>query len=279
MRDRTEQILRGACIVLAVLVFCALVRAGCRAGALLGAKIPSVPTLETNSVAVTNSPSAAKKTNSAPETIVATNSAKPMVETNVALGSKTNVLMNPPLTNRLNGPSTNSSAAATNPVIVKLAVTNGTNGLTLLDTNLAGTNKLAKKSKKEMPPGMLPEIARGMPGGGFPGMPGMPGMPRKAAKLPPEIQTRVDKIVESEIFAPVFHPQPMALLGIAGETVFLQTPSGQTGLLKTNEPLDGIKLLRIGINRVLVEQDGEKKELMIFDGYGGESLLPKENSK
>jgi hypothetical protein len=272
MRDRTEQILRGACLVLAVLVFCALVRAGCRAGSLLGAKIPSVPTLETNSVTVTNSPSAAKKTNSAPEAIVATNSVKLMVETNVALGGKTNVLMNPPLTNRLNGASTNSSAAATNSVNAKLALPNGSNDLTLVDTNLAGTNKPAKKSKKEMPPGM----ARGMPGGGFPGMPGMPG---KAAKLPPEIQTRVDKIVESEIFAPVFHPQPMALLGIAGETVFLQTSSGQTGLLKTNEPLDGIKLLRIGINRVLVEQDGEKKELLIFDGYGGESLLPKENSK
>ena len=82
------------------------------------------------------------------------------------------------------------------------------------------------------------------------------------------------------MFAPVMHPQPMALLGIAGETIFLQTPGGQTGLLTvTNEPLDGIKLLRIGINRVLVEQDGQKKELMIFDGSGGESLMPKEESK
>jgi hypothetical protein len=35
-------------------------------------------------------------------------------------------------------------------------------------------------------------------------------------------------------------------------------------------------LLRIGINRVLVEQDGKKSELTIFDGYGGESLMAKE---
>ena len=30
-----------------------------------------------------------------------------------------------------------------------------------------------------------------------------------------------------------------------------------------------------GVNRVLVEADGEKKELTLFDGIGGESLMPK----
>ena len=88
-------------------------------------------------------------------------------------------------------------------------------------------------------------------------------MPGKAAKLPPEIQARVDKIVDSESFAPVMRPQPMALLGIAGDSAFLRTAGGQTGLVKEGEPLDDIKLLRIGINRVLVEQNGQKKELMM----------------
>jgi hypothetical protein len=97
----------------------------------------------------------------------------------------------------------------------------------------------------------------------------------KAAKLPPEIQARVDRVVESEILAPVNHPMPMALLGIAGKSAFLRSPSGQTGLVKEGEDLGEIKLLRIGINRVLVEQDGQQKELMIFSGLGGESLLPK----
>ena len=48
-----------------------------------------------------------------------------------------------------------------------------------------------------------------------------------------------------------------------------------------DDALGELKLLRIGINRVLVEQDGNKTELMIFNGYGGESLMPKdkENSK
>ncbi|HLX70252.1 MAG TPA: hypothetical protein VKV04_11555 [Verrucomicrobiae bacterium] len=73
----------------------------------------------------------------------------------------------------------------------------------------------------------------------------------------------------------MMHPMPMALLGIAGNVAFLRSPSGQTGLVKEGEDLGEIKLLRIGVNRVLVEQNGEKKELMIFAGLGGESLLPK----
>jgi hypothetical protein len=46
-------------------------------------------------------------------------------------------------------------------------------------------------------------------------------------------------------------------------------------MVKEGDALGEIKLLRIGINRVLVEQDGQQKELMIFSGLGGESLLPK----
>ena len=38
-------------------------------------------------------------------------------------------------------------------------------------------------------------------------------------------------------------------------------------------------MLEIGVNRVLVEEGGEKKELTIFDGYGSETLLPKTNDK
>jgi hypothetical protein len=63
------------------------------------------------------------------------------------------------------------------------------------------------------------------------------------------------------------------LLGIAGNQAILRSAGGQTGLVKEGDSLDDLKLLRIGTNRVLVEQNGEKKELMIFDGYGGESLL------
>lgn len=71
------------------------------------------------------------------------------------------------------------------------------------------------------------------------------------------------------------HPLPMALLGIAGDTAFLRTASGQTGLVKVGDSLGDLKLLQIGTNRVLVEQEEQKEQLTIFDGYGGDSLLSK----
>jgi len=136
--------------------------------------------------------------------------------------------------------------------------------------DMANTNVMAKKNKRSRTVlGDAPDLS--MMGGPF----SMPG--KRAGKLPPEIQMRVDKIVDSEIFAAVMHPLPMALMGIAGDVAFLRSATGQTGLVKTGDSLSEIKLLRIGINRVLVEVDGQKQELTIFEGYGGESLLPKQN--
>lgn len=102
-------------------------------------------------------------------------------------------------------------------------------------------------------------------------------MPGKARELPPEVLARLDRITDSEVLGPIMHPLPMALLGIAGNVAFLRAPSGQTGLVKEGEKLGELKLLRIGMNRVLVEDDGQKKELTIFSGLGGESLLPNES--
>ncbi len=67
----------------------------------------------------------------------------------------------------------------------------------------------------------------------------------------------------------------MALLGIAGDVAFLRAPSGQTGMVKEGDTLGELKLLKIGINRVLVEEAGQQKELTMFEGFGSSSLLPK----
>ena len=99
-----------------------------------------------------------------------------------------------------------------------------------------------------------------------------------ATELPPAAQKRVDRIIESEIFGPVPRPLPMALLGIAGQHAFLRAPNGQTGLVREGEELGGLKVIKIGANRVLVEQDKEQKELMIFSGLGSETLIPKERN-
>jgi hypothetical protein len=103
-------------------------------------------------------------------------------------------------------------------------------------------------------------------------------MRSKNADLPPAVQARVDRVVESEILGPFIRPMPMALLGIAGDDAFLRAPDGQTGMVKEGADLGAIKLLRIGTNRVLVEENGEKKELTLFAGMGGESLLPPETN-
>jgi hypothetical protein len=99
---------------------------------------------------------------------------------------------------------------------------------------------------------------------------------KPATNLPPAISAHIDRITQSEILGQIIRPLPMALLGIAGQDAFLRAPSGQTGLLKEGEELGGVKLLRIGTNRVLIEHEGQQKELSVFSGFGSESLLPKQ---
>lgn len=131
---------------------------------------------------------------------------------------------------------------------------NAPSSSTTPETNAAGASKL--------PPGRRPGGAA-------------------AGDLSPAIQARIERITQSEALGPVIRPLPMALLGIAGPTAFLRGPNGQSGLVKEGAEFDGIKLIQIGVNRVLVEQGGQKKELTIFSGYGGNSLMPKstENSQ
>jgi len=294
MRNQTEKILRWLCALLAALVVWQLARAVFRATSLARVTIPAVPTL------ATNEPSGGKPDKVKPAPAPATNAAPIKAGTNVISGTNTFAATNLPPATATNIPpvmpatnavvsstntvaATNQTAATNVPVVLARSETNavsagtnsssmatnlsvvaGTNGAPV-STNPAAAKKVAKKNDGASAPPM------DMGGGSFP-RPGKPG-----GSLPPEVQPRVDKIVDSEIFAPVMRPQPMALMGIAGDVAFLRSPSGQTGLVKEGDSLGEIKLLRIGINRVLVEQDGQKKELTVFNGYGSESLLPKQN--
>ena len=98
---------------------------------------------------------------------------------------------------------------------------------------------------------------------------------KKPVELAPVMRARVDRIVQSEILGAVVKPQPMALIGLAGPDAFIRTPAGQTVLLREGEENGGVKLLRIGTNRILIEHEGQQKELTLFSGFGSESLLPK----
>ena len=104
---------------------------------------------------------------------------------------------------------------------------------------------------------------------------GPQGADRRDSAISPATQASIDRITQSEIFGMIVRPLPMALLGIAGNDALIRTPSGQTSFLKEGEEAGGVKLLRIGTNRVLIEHERQTKELMIFSGFGSESLLPK----
>jgi len=279
MLNQPEKIVRIVCLTLGVLVLWQLTALIFRANPLSHLTIPAVPTLSTNGAAEAK-PAAAHA------------GFMPSQATNA-------VVAKPPATN---GSATNSmvltnpvfSRAANTQIVAALinsptnAVSGGTNALGVVSHKMTGrkTNEVVvsshalpgtngpDKPKRILPEGMMnPATMSGMPAGM-----GMFPQPGKASgKLTPEIQSRVDKIVDSEMFAPVMHPLPMALMGIAGELAFLRSASGQTGLVKPGDSLGEIKLLRIGINRVLIEVNGQKQELTIFEGYGGESLMPKSN--
>lgn len=118
-----------------------------------------------------------------------------------------------------------------------------------------------------VPAGPNPAIP---PGSLRPGGPagGPPGAPVSATT-----KARIEGIVQSEVLGMVMRPPPMALLGIVGEDALLRAPNGMSGLVRVGAELGGVQVLRIGTNRVLVKEAGEEKELTIFGGIGGDSLL------
>ncbi len=284
MLDRKELVLKIVCGVVGALVLYRLVLVVVHINPLYHVRIPALPSLASNAVAEasvkgTNSPGQSVKpgtngvgqasrnqgTNHLPQTTTrtgglsnslshATNVAA--VGTNLPVGS----------TSLLTG-SSNSLAQSTNTVA---SVTNSPPA-SGQPTPAANARPPAELAGMMPPPGPLP----GMPPGGLPSMPpgARPGTAKPGPALAPELQSRIDRVIDSEILAPVMRPMPMALLGIAGNTIFFRAPNGQTGLIKQGEELGGVKLVRIGINRVLVEEQGEQKELTIFAGLGGDSLI------
>jgi hypothetical protein len=248
MLDRFERPIKIICVGMALLLAWQLASLILRGDPLARLKIPALPTLPgaTNETAKTDS----KGTN----TTAGTNSAP-----------GTNATTTTNLTAGTNSPTGTNVATGTNAV-------QGTNTLAK-STNAPGGGEIAQTNANSAAkggahrPGMNPDMMAQMMGGRM-----------KKMELPPEVQARVDKIVDSEMLGPIFHPMPMALIGIADQQAYIRSTTGQTGPVKIGGEMGGIKLLRIGVNRVLVEHDGETNELTLFDGIGGESLMPKPTS-
>ena len=281
MLERSEPVLKVICAALAALLLFQVVRLVVRNDPLAHLNIPALPTLPPD----TNAPAGGMGTNS----LAAPGSGKAGTNTThsgvLTAGAETNA----PTSRESGKKGTNvlhsvTAQKGTNPPAQIAKTTTGTNAATeprpgSKETNAVARSDAARTNLSAAGSGMTnrgPRVSAGIP----PRMAGMGPFGRqgamKAPELPLPIQARVDRITDSEILGPVMRPMPTALLGIAGDVAFLRAASGQTGLVKEGDSLGGLKLIRIGTNRVLVEEDGQKKELTIFSGYGGESLLPKQ---
>jgi hypothetical protein len=303
LRERAEPILKIICLLLAVLVLVQLAGIFVRWNPFRGVAVPALPSL----TASTNlPPGGAHGTNlAAAATAKGTNLALSVTgaNSNSVLRAETGrTEANSVVRLGTNGLSPVSATNTNTTILAAIPDTNSahqidrqqqTNSVARLETNSVGTNiavstnAAAKGTNVSLStsaagtnatPATKPETknARATPAPEMAGMNFNPFQPpgKRGGDLSPAMQTRISRIVDSEILGPVMRPLPMGLLGIAGEFAFLRSANGQTGLVKEGDSLDDLKLLRIGINRVLIEQGGQKKELTIFSGYGGHSLLP-----
>jgi hypothetical protein len=278
LRERAGPALRILCLILAALVVFQLAGIFLRWSPFRGVTVPQLPTL----TADTNSPAGDRPgKNLVASTILHATNSQPHL-------TGINPVPPAPVTNSNSPAHAELVKAGTGPesnaVAYLPAKLGGTNSTVLVVPMKPGTNLLISKVAMgtNAASGLKPE-RHAAPAAQFPGTAAMNFNPFQSPagppiKLSPAVHTQITRIIDSEIFGPVMHPQPMALLGIAGDCAFLRSASGQTGLVKEGDSLDDIKLLRIGINRVLVEQDGQQKELTIFSGYGSESLLSKETT-
>ena len=275
MLERFEGGLKLICLVLGAVLLYEISQIILRVNPLAKLVIPEVPTLaaptnapprDTNPFAGADSvgrgPNAVGGRGNAPAPAAGTG-------TNRALQQRgdgpvgTNFPPAPPLTAR----GSNLMVVVESMTSVTAAVTNAATGDRATNQPAAGTVRVARAAGRGRGAGPV-ELAMAMRGGGMPGGTPLPELPAPA-------KARVELIYRSELFGPVIQPIPSALLGIAGDSVFLRGTNGQTGAVKEGDSLGGVKVLKIGINRVLVEEGGQQKELTIFSGFGGTSLMPK----
>jgi hypothetical protein len=301
MFDRPHKILRLACFVFGAILVCQFALLIKRGDPLNRLTIPAVPTLasasDTNSASVkgadkqgTNSAAAKDSGKKGTNALASAESAKTGTNAASAKGAGKGDTNSTPGqtvgkdgTNGMNGTNVvlveEPQKAGTNAVASKTQAEGATNSASSTNSAKGGTNLIAgEKSGKQgtnsaSKSGTNAASSKEMAKKGGP--PGSRQEPGKAADLPPLIKARIERITQSEILGQIVRPMPMALLGIADKDVFLRAPDGQTGTIKEGGELGGIKLLKVGTNRILVEQEGQKKELTLFSGLGSETLMPK----
>ena len=104
--------------------------------------------------------------------------------------------------------------------------------------------------------------------------------PKEAGAAPVPLPEKYKAIESSGIFglAPQKKEAPPVLLGIAGDCALVAAPDGARGLVREGGEFHGVKVLRLDINRALIEYKGKVEELTMFSGLGSTPLLPREKA-
>ncbi len=112
---------------------------------------------------------------------------------------------------------------------------------------------------------------------GTPPKPAAGGGARERPSAPPDPEPLPDRhaaIATSGVLgSPPGQKPPPALLGLLGGYAIVRAPDGSTDAVPEGGKVGDVQVLRIGTNRALVEWEGKRQELTIFDGIGGEPLL------
>jgi len=314
MLEQPQKVLRLACLIFGVILVCQFALLIKRGDPLNRLTIPQVPTLasasETNSPATkgsekkgTNAAASKdleKKGTNAPGSTesgkAGTNAAAAKESGKGSTNANTEIVKRNGSTNQTaskNETNTAPPSTATNTEKVasieqpekagakaaksKTKTEGTTNSISATNMANAGTNLMAAGTNSVSKAGTNAASGKEMAKKGGPRPRGEPG--KVPDDLPPLIKGRIERITMSEILGQIVRPMPMALLGIADKDVFLRAPDGQTGMLKVGGELGGVKLLQVGTNRILIEHEGQKKELTLFSGLGSETLMPKTTDK
>ena len=260
MSKQSQLLLKIACGAFGVVLLLQLSGIVMRLRPIDRLSIPELPRLP----ASLDAAAAAKSTNSTP------------VATAVKSGTNSSSLAGPATTDTNSAPSGVAKIAPTNSTRAGTPDSGGTNSSSQVAKG-STTNSTAVQTSERKGTNIVADHGTARKGTNLTTTSmAAPGAATKLADIPPLFQARIDRVYQSEILGTVMRPLPMGLLGIAGNVAFLRAANGQTGMVKEGDELGGIKLLRIGVNRVLIEHEGQTKELTIFTGFGSESLLPKQ---
>jgi hypothetical protein len=103
---------------------------------------------------------------------------------------------------------------------------------------------------------------------------------KEAGAAPVPLPEKYKAIDSSGILglAPQKKEAPPVLLGIAGDSAFIAAPDGARGIVREGGEFHGVKVLRLDINRALIEYKGKVEELTMFSGLGSTPLLPREKA-